>query len=79
MRVDSSVRAKGVGSKIVSHIIQVAKTRGYRSLILETGSMAYFKPAINLYLKYDFTYCKPFGTYKLDPNSVFMKLNLNNQ
>ncbi len=39
MRVAASARMNGVGSKILSHIIDVAKARGYHSLKLETGSM----------------------------------------
>lgn len=76
MRVSASARTKGIGSKILNHIINVAKARGYHSLKLETGSMDYFLPARNLYLKHGFNYCNPFGAYKLDPNSVFMELNL---
>ena len=77
MRVGASIRAKGIGSRILNHIIDVAKDRGYHFLKLETGSMNYFIPARKLYLKHGFNYCDPFGSYKLDPNSVFMELNLN--
>lgn len=76
MRVSANARAIGVGSKVLRHIIGVAEYRGYRLLKLETGSMEYFQPARNLYLKFGFRYCKPFGVYKEDPNSVFMELNL---
>ena len=76
MRVRACTRGKGVGSKLLNHIIEVAKTRGYRMLKLETGPMAFFEPAKNLYLKHGFSYCEPFGSYVEDPNSVFMELNL---
>jgi putative acetyltransferase len=76
MRVRASARAGGIGSKILRHIINEAARRGYRVLKLETGSMEYFVPARNLYLKYGFKQCEPFGSYKLDSNSVFMALNL---
>lgn len=76
MRVGATARGKGVGSMLMSHIIAVAKTRGYRALKLETGSMAFFEPARNLYLKHGFTYCEPFASYIEDPNSVFMELHL---
>ncbi len=57
-------------------IIAEAKRRGYRRLSLETGSMAAFKPARQLYAACGFTYCEPFGDYVNDPNSVFMTMEL---
>lgn len=77
MRVRSSARNKGIGSKLLSHIVEEARSRGYRCLKLETGSMPFFDPARRLYLKHGFSYCGPFGSYKEDPNSVFMELNIN--
>lgn len=76
MRVKTSVRGQGIGSKLLSHIVQEAINRKYRSLALETGSMAFFEPARALYLKHCFAYCGPFGSYKEDPYSVFMELRL---
>jgi len=49
---------------------------GNRRLNLETGSMAAFKPARQLYAACGFTYCEPFGNYVNDPNSVFMAVEL---
>jgi len=76
MRTPIAHRRKGVGFAILSHIIEVAKGRGYERLSLETGSEDAFKPAQKLYEKFGFTYCGPFGNYKEDPNSVFMTLRL---
>ncbi len=76
MRVCDSVRGTGLGSKILTHIIDAAKGRGYVTLKLETGSMRFFEPARKLYLKHGFNYCPPFGTYQPDPNSVFMELQI---
>ena len=67
---------KGVASKLLQHIINEAKRRGYRRLSLETGSMGLFQPARGLYAKFGFTYCEPFGSYVDDPNSVFMTKEL---
>ena len=50
--------------------------RGYRRVSLETGSQEFFRPARTLYAKYGFRECGPFGDYRLDPNSVFMTLEL---
>ncbi|MFC3852903.1 GNAT family N-acetyltransferase [Salinispirillum marinum] len=76
MRVKASVRGQGIGSKLVSHVVQEAMNRQYRSIALETGSMPFFEPARALYLKHGFSYCGPFGSYKEDPYSVFMELRL---
>jgi putative acetyltransferase len=72
MRTAESRRGRGIGSLIVEHIIRVAKRRGYVSLYLETGSMTEFASARILYERFGFGYCKPFGDYVEDPNSVFM-------
>jgi putative acetyltransferase len=76
MRTTNACRRKGVGRTILSHIIQVARSRSYERLSLETGSMEAFKPAHKLYESFGFTYCGPFGEYIEDPNSVFMTMRL---
>jgi putative acetyltransferase len=45
-------------------------------LSLETGSWEYFRPAQALYRNHGFVECPPFADYVLDPNSVFMSLDL---
>lgn len=72
MRTTDTCRNKGVASKLLEHVIKVAKEQGYQTISLETGSMAFFKPARALYKKYGFEYCSPFSDYQLDPNSCFM-------
>lgn len=76
MRTFKEHRGKGVASKILEHMIQEAKQRGYQTLSLETGSMIEFKPARALYERYGFEYCGPFTDYVEDPNSVFMMKKL---
>ncbi len=76
MRTATALLEKGVASMLLHHLIDEAKARGYRRLSLETGSMDYFLPARNLYEKFGFTVCGPFGGYKADPNSTFMSLSL---
>ena len=76
MRTPSARRRRGVGRAILRHIIDVARSRSYRRLSLETGSMDAFKPAQNLYASFGFALCGPFGDYVDDPNSVFMTLRL---
>jgi putative acetyltransferase len=76
MRTPASLRRRGAGRAILRHILQEARTRGYRRLSLETGSMEAFVPARTLYETFGFTYCGPFADYRPDPNSVFMTLAL---
>jgi putative acetyltransferase len=73
MRTANVHRSKGVGSKVLEHIIAEASRRQYAWLYLETGSMVEFAPARALYAKYGFQYRAPFGNYREDPNSVFME------
>lgn len=67
---------KGVAQQIMLHILEVAKTRGYTHLSLETGSMEAFLPARKLYEALGFSYCDPFADYILDENSMFMTKTL---
>ncbi|HEY0502160.1 MAG TPA: GNAT family N-acetyltransferase [Lysobacter sp.] len=66
----------GVASRMLAHIVEVARQRGYERLSLETGSMAYFEPARRLYASFGFMPCAPFDGYVEDPNSVFMTRRL---
>jgi putative acetyltransferase len=74
MRTPAALRRKGAGRAILAHIIEVARSRSYERLSLETGSLEAFQPAQKLYESFGFAYCGPFGDYKDDPNSVFMTL-----
>lgn len=76
MRTVSSRLRKGVASKMLDHIIEEARRRGYGRLSLETGSMEAFEPARRLYANFGFTYCGPFADYVEDPYSVFMTKEL---
>ncbi|MFP6584776.1 MAG: GNAT family N-acetyltransferase [Candidatus Hydrogenedentota bacterium] len=76
MRTADAHLRKGVASKLLQHILDEAKARGYQKLSLETGSMDAFKPARTLYANHGFTYCDPFADYTLDPNSTFMTKEL---
>lgn len=76
MRTAPDYRNKGVATLLLQHIIAEAKSRNYRKLSLETGSMPFFEPAKQLYRKFGFVDCEPFSDYKPDPNSVFMTIEL---
>lgn len=72
MRTARHHQRKGVGSRLLEHLLEEARRRGYRRLSLETGSMAHFEPAKSLYSTFGFQPCGPFESYREDPNSVFM-------
>ncbi|MGV3464167.1 MAG: GNAT family N-acetyltransferase [Heyndrickxia sp.] len=76
MRTAKEHLRKGVAKKLLQHIVEEGKRRGYQRLSLETGSMEAFKPARELYSSFGFQYCKPFSDYMEDPNSFFMTIEL---
>ncbi|SFC81253.1 putative acetyltransferase [Polaromonas sp. OV174] len=76
MRTPNGLRRRGAGRAILAHVIEVAKSRSYECLSLETGTIDAFKPAQRLYESFGFVYCGPFGDYAEDPNSVFMTLRM---
>jgi putative acetyltransferase len=76
MHTAQSMRGKGAGGAMLRHIIAIARARGMSCLSLETGSWEYFRPARAFYQSHGFVECPPFAEYVLDPNSVFMSLDL---
>jgi putative acetyltransferase len=72
MRTAYAYQRKGVASQMLRHLIAEAERRGYPRVSLETGSMDYFEPARKLYASFGFRFCGPFGSYRDDPNSLFM-------
>jgi putative acetyltransferase len=76
MRTPVARRREGAGRAILTHIIGIARNRGYETLSLETGRHAAFLPAQNLYRAFGFELCGPFGNYGDNGNSVFMTMSL---
>ena len=76
MRTAAAHLRKGVASAMLRHILDEARRRGYERLSLETGAMAAFEPARQMYARFGFVGCGPFGDYVPDPNSVFMTLEI---
>ena len=76
MRTAMVHRRKGVGVRLMRHILEEADRRKYERLSLETGSMAAFAPAHTLYKNFGFTLCGPFADYVEDPHSIFMTRTL---
>jgi putative acetyltransferase len=67
---------KGVGKKMLLHIIGAAKARRYTRLSLETGSGEAFEPALALYRKHGFRDGAAFGGYEKSSFNQFLHLDL---
>ena len=76
MHTVGTQRRQGLGRLMVTYLLGVARSRGYRRVSLETGSMEAFAPARSLYLGAGFSECGPFGDYRPSANSTFMTLAL---
>ena len=76
IRVSDNYRKKGIGEKIIDHLIEEAKKLEISKLSIETGAGDFFLPARKLFSKFGFKACPPFAHYKEDPNSCYYTLNL---
>jgi putative acetyltransferase len=76
MHTAEAARGRGVGREMLTHLLDVARERGYRRVSLETGGMDAFAPARSLYASAGFVVTGPFGDYPDSPNSVYMTLAL---
>ena len=76
IRVADKFRGKGMGEKIISHLINQAKEIGIKKLSIETGAGDFFEPARKLFQKFGFKICEPFAHYKEDPNSCYFNLEI---
>ncbi|MEM9907520.1 MAG: GNAT family N-acetyltransferase [Cyanobacteria bacterium P01_D01_bin.44] len=63
MRTAKTHRGRGIASRMLEHIIQVAERRAYNCLYLKTGAMPEFAPARALYTRYGLEYRGPFTNY----------------
>ena len=72
MHTSEQARGKGIARQVLSALIEEARRRGVTRVSLETGSAPEFTAARDLYRRAGFDLCPPFGTYRLDPLSVFM-------
>lgn len=76
MRTADVARGRGIGARLLTFVLDEARLRGYHRLSLETGTQDFFAPARRLYARHGFVDCPPFGSYSVDPNSVFMTREL---
>jgi len=76
MRTAEAHLGRRVGSRMLAHIVDEARSRGYGRVSLETGSSEAFAAAIRLYEGFGFEPCGPFAGYRADPFSRFFTLEL---
>ena len=76
IRVADEFKKKGIGERIINHLIEEAKKLKILKLSIETGAGDFFLPARNLFSKFGFKKCPPFAHYKEDTNSCYYSLNL---
>ena len=76
IRVTDEFKKKGVGKRIINHLIEEAKKLKISKLSIETGAGDFFLPARNLFSKFGFKSCPPFAHYKDDPNSCYYTLDI---
>ena len=76
IRIADKFRGKGLGVKIIYHLISEAKKLNIKKLSIVTGSGDFFAPARKLFKKFGFKECMPFAHYKDDPNSCYYSLNI---
>ena len=72
MHVLAEARGRGLSRLLLGALIDRARAQGIARLSLETGSQPGFAAARALYARAGFAECPPFGSYRPDPNSVFM-------
>lgn len=76
MHTAAQARGRGVARAILMHLLDLARSRGYTRVSLETGSMDAFIPARTMYASVGFEVCPPFADYWVTPNSTCMTMEL---
>ena len=76
IRVADEFKKKGIGERIIKHLIDEAIKLKISKLSIETGAGEFFLPARKLFTKFGFKSCPPFAHYKDDPNSCYYTLDL---
>lgn len=76
MHTREASRGGGVGRAMIEHLLAVARTRGYRTVGLETGTTEDFAAARALYAKAGFEPCGAFGDYEPSAYNTFMNQSL---
>ena len=72
MHTAEAARRRGIGGMMLRHIMDEARAAGMTRVSLETGTSAYFQPAVALYLAHGFAPCGPFGDYAASAENRFL-------
>jgi putative acetyltransferase len=76
MHIAETARSRGIGTALLAHLLDVARTTGFRRVSLETGTAAAYAPARALYQRAGFILCGPFASYQATEHNLFMTLEL---
>jgi len=76
MRTHPDHLRRGLGARLLEHIIGVARARGMRRLSLETGTGPAFEPALALYRRRGFVDGETFAGYPPSEFNRFLHLDL---
>ena len=76
MHTAEPARGRGIGRALLDDLLSFARSEGYQSVSLETGTMEGFAAARRLYKRAGFVPCDPFSDYTASPDNTFMTLEL---
>jgi len=76
MHVLQGERGQGLGSRLLSHVLDYAEAGNIIRVSLETGHQEPFAAARELYVRTGFRMSGPFADYPESPYSVFMTMDL---
>ena len=76
MHTAEEARGRGLGRRMLEHLLAVAREGGYRRVSLETGSTVEFAAARALYASAGFVPCAPFADYQASDWNTFMTAEL---
>ncbi|MBO9450832.1 GNAT family N-acetyltransferase [Tropicibacter sp. R16_0] len=79
VHVAAAARGRGLARDLMAHLEAQARNSGATALVLETGAahLQEYGAARKLYEALGYSYCGPIFGYPEDPNSAFMRLDLN--
>lgn len=78
VHIIEAARGRGLARKMMAFLAETAQAEAVSALVLETGSdlLPAYDSARKLYEKLGYSYCAPIYGYDDDPNSAFMRLDL---
>ena len=75
MRTANGFQRRGVGQKLMAHLVRKSQLRGYCRLSLETGTTPLFHSAISFYAGQGFVLGEAFSDYIPSRYNIFMHLD----